>query len=106
MRYTAFFMMTFISASEIREYPALPSHAVQGFPACRSSNGTIAECESDDGLRFPYKIALIGFGCHFERPQAGRLVEQERTTVLHRQYSGTQSSGQSSSNLVHATVDG
>jgi hypothetical protein len=76
------------------------------FPGVQVLNGTIAECESDDGLRFPDKIALIGFGCHFERPQAGRLVEQERTTVLHRQYSGTQSSGQSSSNLVHATVDG
>ena len=69
-------------------------------------NRSIAEREGDYGLRFPDKIALLGFGCQFERFQAGRFVEQERTTVLLRQYSGTQSSGRSSSNLVHATVDG
>ena len=73
MRFTAFFMMTFISASEIREYPALPSHAVQGFPACRSSMGPLRNARATMAFASK-KIALVGLGCHFLRAPSGCVI--------------------------------
>jgi hypothetical protein len=62
-RLTAFFMMTFISASEIREIPRAPW---QTLPACTSSIGAVAEGEGDDGLGF---LRKIGVG-HFSIPRS------------------------------------
>jgi hypothetical protein len=55
MRFTADFMIVFISSSVMREYPGAALHVGQSFPACTFSIGPFRKAKATMAL--PYTIA-------------------------------------------------